>query len=251
MSIDPINSSSTSIDFIDDLSSYKSEPQTQRVDPFKDHHMISYETEQNPTLFRFIINFLQYCLKSYFVQFDFFHELKKKIFGLSHEELIIERLKSLHLEEDHTKIPPFLKSLPKNDHEIDYLLAELLEIEEIHPHFKEILAGANVKIEDNGFFFHKWQSHNASYKRTSSHHHQKGMCYGFSYILFWIDADGHTRFQFEKTPLKGFTNRLYHLLDYLTYKNEGKQQGIIGSSVYTEKYPLTFQVNLEKFKNFD
>jgi len=121
------------------------------------------------------------------------------------------------------------------DTEFAYILSELLPY---NVDMEKILYGANVRVEDEGALYRKWSSSPYAYKRISSHKQQKNSSKAISHLLFYLDCEGNTRFQIEKTPTKGFFCYLLHSLDYLSYLCSGKQLGILGVSEHTEAFPL-------------
>lgn len=119
------------------------------------------------------------------------------------------------------------------------ILNEFLNLPQTHMHLEAILKGANVKLQnDFGRLCNRWKNFPGVYERLSSHDSQDGKFYAFGNVLFWIDKDGDTRFQVEKNPFRGFFDKLYHIIDYLKYARDEKQQGISGSSIFTESNPI-------------
>lgn len=148
--------------------------------------------------------------------------------------------------ENNEDLSSFLEKAEKQPHVAGFMVRELKNLPELQTHLKEILGGANIRIiGDKGFFYRRWSSHPKAYPRISSHNYQKGKCYGLGYICFWLDLEGHTRFQFENTPLRGFQNTIYHLIDMLRYWRDNEQQGVAGISPYTESHCLNIPINLE------
>jgi hypothetical protein len=126
-----------------------------------------------------------------------------------------------------------------------FWIGELLAIEELHPHLGELLRGANVRLEkDQGHFFRKWAEHSESYPRISSHHYQEPHCRALGHVLFYLDLQGHTRMQFENSPLLGVRGWIYHTLDYLYYCHDNQQIGVAGISPHTDAFHLNIQVKL-------
>jgi len=215
--------------------------------------ILSYNTPKSISFAsRLLINFCLLTLKSYLIQYKAFAWIKRKIFGLSKEEKLMYQLEKYCRENKDEELYRFVYTLSlerkKDREDFEELLLELFHIKELHIHLKEIFRGANIKIEDNGSFFNKWKSNPQSYSRMSSHDHEKGQGFAFSHSLFWLDKDGHTRFQLENTPLTGISNRILHLIDYLHYIKSSEQQGILGSSIYTETNPIIIKVDPIKYR---
>lgn len=146
---------------------------------------------------------------------------------------------------DHSKIEAFLKKITLNER---YYFSEIFRIHELHPHLTKILEGANICLaNDGGTLFNKWKQHPQAKSRSSSHNYQKGQCYAIEHFLFWLDPNGNTRFQLEKSPLKGFCSRIEHLIDYLRYKRDHQQQGVVGTSPHTEDRCLSIEINTGDF----
>jgi hypothetical protein len=174
----------------------------------------------------------------------FFYFLRDQIHGSCEQKKLCRELHKLALEQDVEKIESFLEEAAQKDHPTGFLMGEFLALPELHDYLSEILKGANVCLKgDGGFFCHQWNQHPESYKRISSHKYQGDHSYALGYFLFWIDLEGNTRFQFEKSPLRGFRNHLNHVIDYLHYKRDNKQIGIAGKSMYTETHCLNVQVD--------
>jgi hypothetical protein len=84
-------------------------------------------------------------------------------------------------------------------------------------------------------------------QRISSHAHQAGTSYGietplFGELLFWKDLQGNLRIQFEAHALNNIFKIYYHFVDYLNYRLNGLQQGLYGSSKYTDAHPLCIRI---------
>ncbi len=173
----------------------------------------------------------------------------KNIFGISSRQKTLYReLHSLSMKGDMGKIEEFLIENSTHAFVAGYLFSEFLDLPELHPYFSEILQGANVCLYgDRGFFCRRWSEHPECYKRLSSHDYQNDECYSIGHLLFWKDSEGDTRFQFENSPLKGFFSSINHLIDYLRYKKDNEQQGVVGTSMYTEDFCIKVEVNPLKF----
>ena len=142
------------------------------------------------------------------------------------------------------KVEAFLVEHADEEFAAGYLFSEFLDIPELHPHLTELLQGANIcMVDDRGFFCRRWSEHPDCYRRISSHKYQENECYAIGHFLFWLDLEGNTRFQFENSPWKGFFSAINHAIDYLRYVRDNEQQGVTGSSVYTEEYCLKVEVD--------
>ncbi len=171
------------------------------------------------------------------------------------ERKIKKDLKLFVKVEDHKKIISYLykvkhKLQPPKAEAMKKFLSDLLAIKETHRHLHHILKGANVIFLDKGRHFHRWKKLKGAYQRISSHDHERGNCYGlrskiFHESLFWLDRDGNTRLQLEKTPFSkpilDIGNKLRHLVDFLRYFRDGLQQGPYGVSNRTESNPIVIR----------
>lgn len=173
----------------------------------------------------------------------------KSIFGHSNSDEEFYR-KLHHIAESGTaeEIKEFLIEHSDEGQANTYLSDEFLALPELYPYLTEILRGANVcLIHDRGFFCRRWSDHPEAYRRASSHAYQDRECYAIGHFLFWLDPDGHTRFQFEKSPFKGLFSMVDHTLDFLRYKRDNEQQGVMGASPHTEQYCLAVEVDPSEF----
>jgi len=178
----------------------------------------------------------------------FCHWAFEKLTGPSRAKVLYQHLHHIAKKRDPAEIQAFLLKHSEENHAAGYLFKELLKLPEIHPFLAEILKGANVSLSnDRGFLFRSWKEHPEAYQRISSHEYQEDECYAIGHVLFWLDQSGHTRFQFENSPLKGFFSAINHVIDYLRYKRDNEQQGVMGSSAYTEDYCLTFEVDPKNY----
>lgn len=155
-----------------------------------------------------------------------------RIFGHSSERNLLTLFSQIVDQEGD--ISAFLQEASSKDSATGYILGELRHIPELHPLMRHILCGANVRLHDQGHFFETWKQNPHAYRRHSSHNYQGQDCFALDHFLFWRDLEGNTRFQFENSPLKGFCNTIYHLIDYLCYLRDNLQQGILGSSPHVE-----------------
>lgn len=161
------------------------------------------------------------------------------IFGGSSQKSLYEEFHGIALRDNRDEIRAFLKKHSQNPSAIGYLFSEFRELPELEGHFSKVLKGANICLEgDQGFFYARWKNHPESYKRVSSHQYQGDECFAIDHILFWLDPEGNTRFQFENSPLKGFLNTMRHIADYLRHRRDNEQQGVVGASPLTEEYCL-------------
>jgi hypothetical protein len=163
----------------------------------------------------------------------------ERIFGGLSQRSLYEKLYEISLKGNVHEIQNFLKKHSQNSSAVSYLFSEFQNLPRIVAHLPEILKGANVCLEgDRGFFYSRWKSHAESYPRVSSHCYQPNTCFAIDHVLFWLDLEGNTRFQFENSPLNSLLSSMRHFADYLRYKRDNEQQGVTGTSAFTEEHPL-------------
>lgn len=162
--------------------------------------------------------------------FFFYLGITRQKILLSEKENIANHY--LSLSEKDTALE-YLNSI--EDQKLAYILLELYPYKSS---LKEILNGANVRVKDGGLLHHKWSLNPEGYQRFSSHKAKKDSTKALSHLLFYLDDEGNTRFQIEKTPLKGFFGSCLHLLDYFYYLISQNQQGLTGTSKYIETSPI-------------
>ncbi|KTD51502.1 hypothetical protein Lqui_0346 [Legionella quinlivanii] len=120
------------------------------------------------------------------------------------------------------------------------LTAEILE---------EMLKGAHLRFEDNGFFYSEivMEFKDRLRKRRSSHQSVLQQ-YSFSgavlkEVLFGVTENNEGKraswIQFERHNTRTIAALTMHLIDYLRYRCTGKNIGPFGVSVYTDREPLT------------
>lgn len=179
----------------------------------------------------------------------FFNWTFHKIFGYTcSQKEFYRQLHELAKKGDPDAIKEFLIEHSDEGHATSYLADEFLALPELYPHLTEILRGANIcLVNDGGFFCRRWSDHPNAYRRSSSHAYQDKECYAIGHFLFWLDPAGQTRFQLEKSPFKGIFNVIDHSIDYLRYKRDNEQQGVMGASPHTEEYFLPVQVDPSEF----
>lgn len=172
-----------------------------------------------------------------------------KIFGYScSQKEFYHKLHEVAEKGSPDEIKEFLIEHSDEGHATSYLSEEFLALPELYPHLTEILRGANIcLLNDSGFFCRRWSDHPEAYRRTSSHAYQDKECYAIGHFLFWLDPQGHTRFQLEKSPFKGFFSAIDHTIDYLRYKRDNEQQGVMGASPHTEEYFIPVEVEPHTF----
>lgn len=156
--------------------------------------------------------------------------------------------KQLLLAAKQGKAETFIKANANHPHFAGYLMQELEAMPKLHPHLEEIVKGANVRIEgDQGFFCFHWRKHPEARQRISSHKYQAKHCYELHHFVFWLDPKGHTRFQLQKSPLKGLRSCIEHLIDLLRYRRDNRQQGPAGSSPRTETHCITVAIDPQDY----
>lgn len=166
----------------------------------------------------------------------------------SRQKILYRELHHLSQKGDMGKIEEFLVDHSENPFVAGYLFSEFADLPELYLYLAEILEGANLcLINDHGFFCRRWSEHPDCYKRISSHEYQKDQCYAIGHFLFWLDLEGNTRFQFENSQFRGFFSGLNHLIDYLRYRRDNEQQGVTGTSPYTEDYCIQVEVDPSVF----
>ncbi|PIS03293.1 MAG: hypothetical protein COT85_01025 [Chlamydiae bacterium CG10_big_fil_rev_8_21_14_0_10_42_34] len=149
---------------------------------------------------------------------------------------------------DEVEITKFLAEHRKKPFAAGYLFSEFLRLPELYSVLPNILEGANVcLLNDEGFFCRRWSDHHDAYMRKSSHKYQDDQCFAIGHFLFWLDLEGNTRFQFEKSPMRGFFSSINHTIDYLRYLRDNEQQGVAGSSPHTEEFCIKIVVNKKSF----
>lgn len=165
--------------------------------------------------------------------------------GPCEERMLYKELYQLAQTNNLDQIEQFLTLRAEEFHGAAYILKELFTLPELYPYLIDILQGANVQlVGDNGQFYNRLLAHPKSHPRISSHKYQNKHCAELGYLLFWIDLEGNTRFQLEKNPLKNLRSTIHHICDYLRYKRDNQQQGIVGSSRYTESHCLSISMPL-------
>lgn len=169
----------------------------------------------------------------------------KNFFGLaSRQKVLYRELFGICQTKNFEKIEAFLKHHSKKTHAAGFLFSEFLALPEIYFFLPEILKGANVRIyKDEGFFCRRWSQHSLARQRVSSHRYQGRECYEVGHFLFWLDPEGHTRFQFERSPFRGVFGFVNHGIDFLRYLRDCEQQGVVGNSPFTEEHCLTVPID--------
>ncbi len=201
-----------------------------------------------PLLKRALLALSLFIVHTLTVTFQFCCWIADLITGPCCQKALYRELSKAAAAKDLTAIEMVLKKGAKETHEAGYMMKELLAMPELHSHLEEILGGANVRlIDENGFFFQLWSQHPEAYQRSSSHIYQKNKSYALNHLLFWLDPDGNTRFQFENNPLKGLRNTIYHFIDYLRYRRDNIQQGVVGKSKHVEDRCITIQIIPREF----
>jgi hypothetical protein len=137
------------------------------------------------------------------------------------------------------------------------ILLDILSIPQLRPHFREILAGANVcftstlPILTETDLVTRWPMFKGMYQRPSSHPTKSGFSYGLDcgnvidHIHVWVDLDHNLRFQLENTKLEfslsimNILKGVIHLSNYFAYKSSERQQGSFGESIHIDTMPIT------------
>lgn len=204
------------------------------------------EPAKPPLLKRLFVSTLLFGLHIFLLSLHFFFWIIDRIASQRSEKSIFkELLKTIDEQDDLIR---FLKTSSTKGGPAGFVMREFLALPEFFEDLKEILGGANVcLLGDNGFFCNQWSKNPEAHQRISSHQYRGKECYELGHFLFWIDLDGNTRFQLENTPVKGFRNAVYHLFDLLKYWRDNEQQGVVGTSKYTEKFCLSIAVDPKKY----
>ncbi len=162
----------------------------------------------------------------------------------SRQKVLYRELHHISKHGDMGKIEEFLVEHSEESFAAGYIFSEFVDLPELYSHLAEILQGANICMAgDNGFFCRRWSEHPDCYQRISSHEYQDDQCYAIGHFLFWLDLEGNTRFQFENSQFRGFFSGINHVIDYLRYRRDNEQQGVIGTSPHTEDYCLRVEVD--------
>lgn len=114
-------------------------------------------------------------------------------------------------------------------------------------HYKEMLYGAYIIINDDGKFYRKWSKKNHTKPRISSHYSKneeheaklKPRMTCSAVVLFGTTKNGNTWFQIEKTTKDCF---MKHTIDYFDHLLSGRNIGVYGNSKYTENKPLKLKL---------
>ncbi|MBM3198003.1 MAG: hypothetical protein FJZ58_01950 [Chlamydiae bacterium] len=123
---------------------------------------------------------------------------------------------------------------------------------------QELFSGANFQVKDKGAFYNAWSKLPGVRDRISSHDSKESKTKGLflhslgGEFLFWIDHSdpGHpkTCFQLERSTLIFSSLRVFrHTIDFFHYKMTGLQQGPLGTSIHTDKNPITFTVKIPTY----
>ncbi len=164
--------------------------------------------------------------------------------GADSQKTIFLKLHDLADNQDEARSFMEQVSRESTDPSTQFLMIQFLALPEIHPHLGEILRGANVRLQgDQGRYFRTWSAHESARPRTSSHLHLPNECYEIGHLLFYLDLEGHTRMQFENSPLNSCRNWVYHTLDYLYHLRDGEQIGVAGTSPHVESRYLDVSIN--------
>lgn len=164
----------------------------------------------------------------------------------------IERFRSelwnyVHAEETKTisELREIIGRVEFPPHHLETLHA-LLSIKEFTPHIREILAGANLLIENPEQIVNIFRN---TYPRGSSHAHLPDCSWGMSdrivkQILFWHDIDGKFRMQLENSAFGvSVLENLLHVDDWLKCLATGKQIGPFGHSHHLDHRPISIVIS--------
>ena len=199
-----------------------------------------------PLLQRMFVSTLLFGLHIILLSFHFVFWVIDRITSTQSEKSIFKDL--LKTIEEQDDLIGFLKDSSSKGGPAGFIMREFAALPEFFQDLKEILGGANVCLfGDKGFFCRQWSGHPEAQRRISSHKYRGEECYELGHFLFWIDTEGNTRFQLENTPLNSFRNAIYHLFDLLRYWRDNEQQGVVGTSKYTETSCLSIAVDPKKY----
>lgn len=248
MEIDNINSTSSSAEI-------ESEPNVQSVPKglasVKDSVTLSgihRRAPKPPMLYAIAFSFCLVMFETITFLIRSLNDAIKSIFGWKdHQKYLYRELHQVAAQKNEGKIREFLIQHKENSLPIAFLFGELLHMPELFPHLLDMLKGANICLNDYGFFCRRWNEHPSCYKRLSSHNYQGDECYAIEHLLFWQDPEGHTRLQFENSQWRGIFDSIHHIIDFLRYRRDNEQQGVTGASPHTEDYCLNVEIDLERF----
>lgn len=180
--------------------------------------------------------------------FQAFHWILNSLFGITCRQKVLYReLHQISKSKDPGQIRGFLEENTEHPFAAGYLFSEFALLPELYPYLADILQGANICLNDSGFFCRRWSEYPKAYERFSSHTSLNGKCFAIDHLLFWQDDEGNTRFQFENSPFNGLFGGLYHTVDFLRYKRDNLQQGVAGTSLFTEANCLKVEIDLMEF----
>lgn len=110
----------------------------------------------------------------------------------------------------------------------------------------EIFRGAHVVIYDSRDNYLQWRNLGSASQRPSSHYsydEQYEVAGPLCHTVLFGTIGGHTWFQMENHSYDA--SMIKHGIDYVRYKESGRNQGPYGSSAYTDKHPLWIQPTTE------
>lgn len=117
-------------------------------------------------------------------------------------------------------------------------------------HFKEMLSGAHIRLNDKGATCEAWAKL-AGVKNRISSHPSDGQQYAIrgaliKELLFSAISDQgkiYSWFQLENNPVS-FGSAVRHMIDYVKYKISAANQGPYGSSPMTDLEPLCIELKV-------
>lgn len=155
---------------------------------------------------------------------------------------------SMRLQDSDDTKKVMQRLVAKNPSLAPQVLIDFLSRPSVSPHFRKLMHGANTAVLGRtDELYQKLKELPGAKQRRSSHAHQPGTSYGvetplFGELLFWKDEQGNLRLQFEAHSLRNVFKFYYHMVDYLRYKLHAEQQGLYGSSKYTDAHPIEIRI---------
>ena len=164
----------------------------------------------------------------------------------NHIKAAQERLRESLQLKDQQDTSVVIKQLVKKDPSLaPRAVTDFLCSSSAIPRLNRLMQGANARVcgSKGDRLFQAWKQCKGAKQRISSHAHQPGTSYGleiplFGELLFWKDAQGHLRLQFEAHSLNSPFQIHHHSVDYMHYRLSGKQQGLYGASKHVDSIPI-------------
>lgn len=182
-------------------------------------------------------------LNSLFCNEDFLHEKH----GNAIKSQILIMLGEVDIKFKN-RVEEQIADLRVGSDEADVLLDIMQLVADKPSALRDILKGAHVHVNDQGFLFSKWETLPSVRDRISSHPgiidvEQYGIsgpiCHEVLFGIVEVKGELLTFFQFENTPWSaGWRNRIGHTLDAVNYLLKNLNIGPYGNSFYVDHSPL-------------